>query len=196
MNEISKKQKLLDELYAPYRNCLQCPLGFLGRKNVVFGSGNPDASLVLIGEGPGEQEDIQGKPFVGKSGALLTKILDTIGLTREEIFITNIVKCRPPHNRTPLPHEMSGCKKLLLEKQMNIIRPQVICTLGAAALQGLCGIPLKITRERGIPRSLMGITTIPTYHPAYILRNPSKLHDLVNDLAAAHTLVKSNKDTR
>lgn len=188
MNNIQKKQKLLDELYAPYKKCTQCPLGFLGRTTVVFGDGNPDAKLVLIGEGPGEQEDRQGKPFVGKSGALLTKILDTIGVSRTDIFITNIVKCRPPHNRTPVPLEMKTCKSILLEKQLTIIQPHVVCTLGSAALQGLLEHPIQITKERGIMREILGIRTIPTYHPAYILRNPTKLHTLVDDLHAAYTL--------
>lgn len=190
MNDVHEKQRLLDSLYEPYKKCIQCPLGFLGRKTVVFGTGNPDATLVLIGEGPGEQEDIQGKPFVGKSGALLTKILDTIGLSRDEVFITNIVKCRPPQNRTPLPLEMNTCKALLLEKQLAIIQPRVICTLGSAALQGLSEKPVFITKERGIPRMLLGVTTIPTYHPAYILRNPTKLQDLVNDVHSAYVLAK------
>jgi uracil-DNA glycosylase family 4 len=188
MNIAQKKQKLLDDLYAPYKKCTQCPLGFLGRTNVVFGDGNPDAKLVLIGEGPGEQEDRQGKPFVGKSGALLTKILDTIGVSRSDIFITNIVKCRPPQNRTPLPLEMKTCKSILLEKQLAIIQPEIICTLGSAALQGLLEHPIQITKERGIMREILGIRTIPTYHPAYILRNPAKLHNLVDDLHAAYTL--------
>lgn len=183
-----KKQKLLDALYAPYIKCKECPLGFSGRTNVVFGDGNPDAKLVLIGEGPGQQEDIQGKPFVGKSGALLTKILETIGVSRRDIFITNIVKCRPPDNRTPTPIEMKTCKNILLEKQLTIIQPRVICTLGSAALQGLLETPTQITKDRGVPREILGITTIPTYHPAYILRNPAKLNDLVSDLHKAYTL--------
>jgi uracil-DNA glycosylase len=190
MNIAHHKQQLLNALYEPYKKCTQCPLGFLGRNTVVFGNGNPDASLMLIGEGPGEQEDKQGKPFVGKSGALLSEILNTIGTTREEIFITNIVKCRPPNNRAPLPLEMKTCKQILLEKQIVIIKPRIICTLGAAALQGLSEQPVFITKERGIARTLLGTTVVPAYHPAYILRNPKKLDDLVNDLHMALMLSK------
>src|SRR5580700_10583052 len=126
MNRDAQKQHLLDALYKPYKACTAYPLGTLGRTNVVFGSGNPDAFLMLIGEGPGQQEDNIGLPFVGKSGALLTKILETIGLKRSEIFISNIVKCRPPQNRAPLPYEMKTCKDLLLSKQIAIIKPRVI----------------------------------------------------------------------
>ena len=179
---------LLEELYAPYRNCTACPLGKLGRINVVFGDGNPDARLMLIGEGPGQKEDEQGKPFVGRSGALLNQILHTIGLDRSDIYISNIVKCRPPLNRTPLPSEMKTCKELLLEKQIAIIQPRIICTLGSAALQGLCELPIKITQERGVARMLYNTPTIPTYHPAYILRNPTKLPDLLRDLQLAFEL--------
>ncbi len=185
------KQALLDQLYAPYKKCIQCPLGFLGRTHVVFGDGNADAPLMFIGEGPGQKEDVQGKPFVGKSGALLNKILETIGLRREDVFISNIVKCRPPGNRTPLPMEMKTCKQLLLVKQIAIIRPRVICTLGAAALQGLCEHPVRITKERGIPRELYSTTVLPAYHPAYILRNPKKLDELVVDIQKAHNLSKA-----
>jgi uracil-DNA glycosylase family 4 len=190
MDIAQKKQMLLDALYAPYQQCTQCPLGFLGRKSVVFGTGNPNALLMLVGEGPGEREDILGKPFVGKSGALLTSILDTIGLTRDEIFITNIVKCRPPNNRAPLPIEMKTCKQILLEKQIHIIQPRIICTLGAAALQGLSEQAVQITKERGRPRILRGTTIIPAYHPAYILRNPTKLPELIADLNQAFELSK------
>lgn len=181
----STKQAALDALYAPYRNCMQCPLGALGRSRVVFGSGNPDATIMLIGEGPGEQEDKQGLPFVGKSGNLLSRTLDAVGISRPEIFISNIVKCRPPQNRTPLPSEMKTCKELLLIKQIEIIKPKIICTLGAAALQGILERPVKITRERGIPISVYTATLIPTVHPAYVLRNPPALELLIADLLLA-----------
>lgn len=179
---LSTKQAALDALYAPYRNCMQCPLGNLGRTRVVFGSGNPDATIMLIGEGPGEQEDKQGLPFVGKSGNLLSRTLDAVGISRPEIFISNIVKCRPPQNRTPLPSEMKTCKELLLIKQIEIIKPKIICTLGAAALQGILERPVKITRERGAPISVYNATLIPTVHPAYVLRNPPALELLIADL--------------
>lgn len=190
MNQKEYKAAQLEKLYAPYKNCTACPLGKLGRLNVVFGSGNPNATLMFVGEGPGKNEDEQGKPFVGKSGALLSRIFQTIGFNREDVYISNIVKCRPPLNRTPLPLEMKTCKQLLLEKQIAIIQPRVICTLGSAALQGLCEYPIKITLERGKMRVLYNIPTIPAYHPAYVLRNPSKLSDLLNDIQLAYQLSK------
>ena len=120
------KQDLLNKLYAPYQKCIQCPLGKLGRKNVVFGEGNPDAKLVFIGEGPGQDEDIQGRPFVGRSGKLLDKVFDLAHITRSDVFISNVVKCRPPGNRKPLENEIMTCTNLLLFKQLKIIRPKII----------------------------------------------------------------------
>jgi uracil-DNA glycosylase family 4 len=183
------KQDLLNNLYAPYIKCTQCPLGNLGRTNVVFGEGNPDARLLFLGEGPGQDEDRQGLPFVGRSGKLLNKIFDLVGISREDIFITNIVKCRPPNNRKPLENEISTCTQLLLFKQLQIIKPQVICTLGSTALQGLTNnAHVKITQMRGKPLSferMEGIIIIPTYHPAYILRNPKELSVLYDDINQA-----------
>lgn len=179
------KQKLLEQLYEPYKKCLKCPLGSLGRTKVVFGEGDPDAAIIFIGEGPGRDEDSQGKPFVGKSGQLLNQLFTLAGINRSSVFITNIVKCRPPNNRTPLPHEMETCKKLLLLKQIRIIRPKIICTLGSAALQGLLNQSFKITQVRGSLLSFENITVIPTYHPAYILRNPKELPTLANDIQTA-----------
>ena len=188
MDAKNYKQQLLDQLYAPYKKCLECPLGSMGRLNVVFGHGNPDAQLMFIGEGPGRDEDIQGKPFVGRSGQLLTRILEGIGINREDVFITNIVKCRPPDNRKPFPIESSTCKKLLLEKQIKIIRPQVICTLGASAVEGLLDTKIKITQVRGSLLTYQQITLIPTYHPAYILRNQSEIRYLIQDINKAFEL--------
>ncbi len=183
------KQELLNQLYAPYRNCTTCPLGRLGRKHVVFGAGNADAKLMFIGEAPGADEDREGKPFIGRAGQLLNRTFEAIGINRNDVYITNIVKCRPPKNRTPLPCEMETCKKLLLNKQIKIIRPQVICTLGAAAIQGLLNEQkIKISQLRGKKLEFEGIIIIPTYHPAYILRNPKELKTLILDLAAAYDL--------
>jgi uracil-DNA glycosylase family 4 len=182
------KQKLLDALYAPYKNCTACPLASLGRKTIVFGDGNANAKLMFIGEGPGKDENIQGRPFVGRSGQLLTKILETIGLNRADVFITNVVKCRPPKNRAPLPTESTMCKSILLLKQIEIIRPKIICTLGASATQELLNKPIEITKVRGTRFKLDECTVIPTYHPAYALRNPNKLAILIQDIQQAYTL--------
>lgn len=184
------KEKLLHDLYEPYKKCIQCPLGTLGRKNVVFGEGNANASLMIIGEGPGQEEDAQGRPFVGRSGQLLNKLLSAAGIERENVYISNIVKCRPPGNRKPYPIESATCKSLLLTKQIKIIRPRFICTLGATALEGLLEKPIKITQWRGKQIPLDDIIVVPTYHPAYILRNPKELETMLDDLSAIASLLE------
>lgn len=185
MNIKQQKGLLLSQLYAPYLGCSLCPLGNLGRKNVVFGSGNPDAKMLLIGEGPGKDEDEQGLPFVGKSGKFLRKILESIGLSADDVYIANVVKCRPPNNRTPSKEEASICKETLLDKQIQIIAPKVICTLGSSALNALLGNKSSISKMRGIFTFYKEITLLPTYHPAYILRDRKKLPLLAQDLQAA-----------
>ncbi|MFC1841905.1 uracil-DNA glycosylase [Candidatus Dependentiae bacterium] len=179
------KQELLNDLYEPYKNCTMCPLGILGRQNVVFGEGNPDATLMFVGEGPGQKEDQLCRPFVGRSGQLLTKVLEAVGLSREDVFITNVVKCRPPNNRKPLPNESEICTNLLLFKQIKIIRPKVICTLGSAATQVFLGKDIKITKMRGKMFDKNGFLMIPTYHPAYILRNNRELENFADDIKLA-----------
>lgn len=203
MNPKTYKEKLLQELYAPYQNCHRCPLGSLGRTNVVFGEGNADARLMFIGEGPGADEDAQGRPFVGRSGQLLTKLLSLAGIDRADVFITNIVKCRPPNNRKPLPIESNTCKKLLLLNQIKIIRPDVICTLGSSALSGLLNKDdVKITAMRGkiittaFESPLNTIKLLPTYHPAYILRNPKEANTLFDDLQKAVILAFGEKKSQ
>ena len=193
MNLKTKKQELLDTLYAPFKNCVACPLGSLGRTTIVFGEGNPDAQLMFVGEAPGANEDAQGRPFIGKSGQLLTKLLNLAGIQREDVFITSIVKCRPPKNRAPLPIESGTCKKLLLFNQIKIIQPQVICTLGSVSLAGLLETPVQITKIRGNPIAWNGLTLLPTYHPAYILRNPKELKTLFGDLETAISLIKKTQ---
>lgn len=187
------KQQLLDKLYAPYQKCTMCPLGTLGRTHVVFGEGNPDARAIFVGEGPGREEDLQGKPFVGRSGKLLTRTLHHFGVERSEVFITNIVKCRPPNNRAPTILEATTCKNLLLDKQIKIIRPRLICTLGGSALQSLLGKDLKITKARGKLLPWNDIIVIPCYHPAYILRNPKELTTFVADIKLVIDNMKQKK---
>lgn len=186
------KQELLDELYAPYKKCLQCPLGFLGRTNVVFGEGNPDADLLFIGEAPGKEEDLQGRPFVGRSGQLLDKALKLVGIERSSAYITNIVKCRPPDNRVPLPIETSACMNLFLFNQIKIIRPRIICTLGSVALNSLFGKPFSITKVRGSILEFNEIMVIPTYHPAYILRNQTQAPTWLSDFKLIKKLLHEN----
>lgn len=191
------KQQLLDKLYAPYTKCIQCPLGKLGRANVVFGEGNPNAQLMFIGEGPGQDEDRLGRPFVGRSGKLLDKTLELAGISRADVFIANIVKCRPPNNRKPTENEAYTCTNLLLFNQIKIIRPAVICTLGASGLQGLLNnYNIKISQLRGKPivaENLLDTIIMPTYHPAYILRNPKELPALFNDIEQALAICKKQR---
>jgi uracil-DNA glycosylase len=188
------KQQLLDALYAPYKNCTLCPLGTAGRTNTVFGRGNPDANLLLLGEGPGKDEDQQGAPFVGRSGKLLSKTLGSLGIEEESIYITNIVKCRPPNNRAPLPNEVSTCTQLFLENQIKIIRPHIICTLGTSALKSLIDTPLGITKTRGVSQPYKGIYLLPTYHPAYVLRNRKQLPFFSQDIQTAHLKSKAQTE--
>ena len=151
--------------------CTRCPL-HQGRKKIVFGQGNPHARLMFVGEGPGEDEDKQGLAFVGKAGQLLTKIITAIDLTRDDVYITNIVKCRPPRNRDPEENEISACLPFL-EQQIRSIRPAIICALGAPASKTLLKSRDPISRLRGRFHDMNGIRVMPTYHPAYLLRNPS-----------------------
>ncbi len=170
------KDSLLDKLKKKIGDCKRCDLA-KERKNIVFGEGNPDARLMFIGEAPGKEEDIQGSPFVGDAGALLTRLIRKMGMRREDVYIANVVKCRPPKNREPKEDEVMMCIGFLKE-QIEIIRPSVIITLGKVASQNLLKKEEGIMRLRGniyyyqIEESIK-IPVIPTFHPAYLLRNPS-----------------------
>ena len=171
----------LEALISYVGNCQRCKL-HKGRTRLVFGEGSPQAKLVFIGEGPGRDEDMAGRPFVGDAGKLLTRIIQNgMGLTREEVYICNIVKCRPPGNRDPEGDEIEACIPFL-KKQLNIIRPEVICALGRVAGQALLGGDFKISRERGRWYSFLNIPLMPTYHPAYLLRNPSAKRQVWEDI--------------
>jgi uracil-DNA glycosylase family 4 len=162
----------LADLEAAIRGCLKCALG-PGRLNFVFGEGDPRAGLMFIGEGPGRDEDLQGRPFVGKAGELLDKMIGAIGLSRQEVYIANVVKCRPPDNRTPAPEEAAACLGYL-RRQIELIQPRVIVTLGATPLRELVGLKEGITKVRGqwkrIEAGGRSIPVMPTFHPAYVLR--------------------------
>lgn len=187
MKATPNKQQLLEALYKPYNGCNGCHFNMPKATQLVWGEGNIDSPILFIGEAPGKDEDIQGKPFVGRSGKLLNKILESIGSARKSVFITNIVKCRPPNNRRPLAQEIKISRPLLYS-QIDILKPRIICTLGSAALEGLLGEQIKITKKRGIPIPWRNLTIIPAYHPAYILRNPKELQTLTADIGTAITL--------
>jgi DNA polymerase len=170
----------LTEVRRELGECTRCKL-HLTRRQIVFGEGSEKAQLVFIGEGPGQDEDRQGRPFVGKAGQLLTRIISAIGLRREEVYITNIIKCRPPHNRNPQQEEIATCEPFL-NKQLEIIQPKVICALGTFAAQTLLKTDEKISQLRGRFFSCRGIKVMPTYHPAFLLRNPHKKREVWEDM--------------
>ncbi|OQY15893.1 MAG: uracil-DNA glycosylase [Deltaproteobacteria bacterium] len=160
----------LEELENFINNCDRCRLS-KERKNIVFGEGPPNARLVFVGEAPGMEEDLTGRPFVGQAGKLLTNIIKAMGLTRDEVYICNIVKCHPPRNRDPERDEIEMCLPFL-EAQLSLIQPEIICAIGRISAQSLVREDFKITRERGQWQSFRGIPLMPTYHPAYLLRYP------------------------
>ena len=161
-------------------DCRRCPLGDR-RQHLVFGEGNPSAELVFVGEAPGADEDAQGRPFVGRAGQLLTKIIAAMGLKREEVYICNILKCRPPGNRNPLPDEIAACEPFLI-RQLGVIRPRVICAMGSIAAHALLKSEAPISVLRGRFHSYQGIPLMPTYHPAYLLRNPGAKKQVWEDV--------------
>jgi uracil-DNA glycosylase family 4 len=170
----------LEELEKFISNCDKCKLSNV-RKNIVFGEGNPRARLVFVGEAPGMDEDETGRPFVGQAGKLLTDIIKAMGLTREEVYICNIMKCHPPRNRDPERDEIQMCLPFL-EAQLSLIKPEIICAIGRVSAQSLVHENFKITRERGQWQSFMGIPLMPTYHPAYLLRYPQAKKSVWEDM--------------
>ena len=162
----------LEALRSDVLTCRHCDL-HKTRQKVVFGNGSPKAELMFIGEAPGQDEDIQGLPFVGRAGQLLTKIIEAMGMKREDVYIANILKCRPPNNRAPLPTEIVACQDNV-KRQVELIKPKVICTLGKFASQTLLRTETTISSLRGNFYEYNGIKVMPTYHPAYLLRNPAE----------------------
>lgn len=183
--------KPLEAIREGLGDCRRCKL-HRTRRTIVFGEGNEKARLMLIGEGPGYDEDIQGRPFVGKAGQLLTKILQAINVQREEVYITNIIKCRPPQNRNPEPDEIESCHPFLLN-QIQAIQPELICALGTFAAHTLLKTDAKITLLRGKFYDFSGIRIIPTYHPAYLLRNPEKKREVWEDMKLIANALADNE---
>lgn len=182
----------LDELYSCIHNCRECKLGNT-RTKLVFGFGNPNADILVIGEGPGADEDATGLPFVGRAGQLLTKILEAIQLSRDEVYIANIVKCRPPGNRRPDSEEVSKCEPYLI-KQIELIKPKFILALGLTALETLFKQKFRMADTRGKLMEYHGIKTLATYHPAALLRNPNLKRDTWEDVKFLRKLYLESKE--
>lgn len=170
----------LEELVAEAHNCDRCRLAG-SRTNVVFGVGNPNADLMFVGEAPGRDEDERGEPFVGKAGQLLTDIIKAMKLTRDDVYIANVIKCRPPENRNPEPDELEQCRPFI-RQQVALVKPKVIVTLGKFGLQSLTEKAYAISNIRGEWLEYEGIRLMPTYHPAYLLRTPAAKKDVWNDM--------------
>lgn len=176
------RHETLEEIRAQLEDCRRCPL-CQGRKNIVFGVGNPEARIVFVGEAPGRDEDIKGEPFVGEAGRLLDRILFAMGLRREDVYICNVEKCRPPQNRDPRPEEIEACEPFL-KRQLEAIRPEIIVSLGRFSAQTLLREETAIGRLRGGWRQYEGIPLMPTFHPAYLLRNPAGKREVWEDMKA------------
>jgi len=177
---VEGERPTLDQIRRELGDCQRCKL-CTGRKNIVFGVGNPRAELVFVGEGPGEQEDLKGVPFVGPAGELLTKMIQAMGFSRDDVYICNVVKCRPPGNRNPEPDEITACEPFL-RSQLLALQPKVIVALGKFAAQTLLRDSTPITRLRGQWREYQGVKLMPTFHPAYLLRSPQEKKKAWEDL--------------
>jgi len=174
------RTETLEDIRSDLGDCCRCGLGQT-RDRLVFGIGNPAARLVLVGEAPGKEEDRRGEPFVGEAGQLLDRILKAMGLDRSEVYICNVLKCRPPQNRDPLPEEIETCEPFLI-RQLNAIDPDVIITLGRFAAQSLLRSKTPISRLRGTWQTYQDIALMPTFHPAYLLRNPAGKREVWEDM--------------
>ena len=170
-------------------DCTRCKLHQQGRTQIVFGVGHPNADLMFVGEAPGADEDIQGIPFVGRAGQLLTKIIEAIGLTRDQVYIANVIKCRPPGNRNPDPDEVETCEPFLF-RQIDAIKPRVIVALGTFAAKALLKTQDPISRLRGRIYDFRGAKLIPTFHPAFLLRSPERKRDVWEDMKKVRALLQ------
>ena len=171
-------------------DCSRCKLHTLGRRQVVFGVGNPQADLMFVGEAPGADEDAQGIPFVGRAGQLLTKIIEAIGLSRDDVYIANVIKCRPPQNRNPEQDEVDTCEPFLFQ-QIDVIKPKVVVALGTFAARALLRTLDPISRLRGRVYEYRGAKLVPTFHPAYLLRNPGSKREVWEDMKLVRELIKN-----
>ena len=177
--KLSEEAETLDGIRRELVDCKGCVL-CEKRNKVVFGTGDPRAQLMFVGEAPGAEEDLQGEPFVGAAGKRLNHWIESIGMARQDVYIANIVKCRPPGNNVPTPEQARLCMPYLI-RQIRVINPRFICTLGATALNYMFGAEERITKARGLWREWNGIPLLPTYHPAFILRDPSREKEVLKD---------------
>lgn len=178
---VSARPGALQAIRDEIGDCTRCPLAYAGRRNIVFGEGDPSARLMFVGEGPGADEDASGRPFVGKAGQLLNNMIAAMGLKREEVYIANIVKCRPPANRVPEPVEANTCAQFLV-KQIDVVQPEVIVALGSTAATYLLGVKQSLASLRGHWHSCRGAKLAVTYHPAFLLRDPRQKGEAWKDL--------------
>jgi DNA polymerase len=188
---LPETSETIDDIRAEIGNCVRCPL-HEGRTKIVHSTGNFNADLMFVGEAPGADEDAQGFPFVGRAGQLLTKIIEAIGLKREDVFIGNINRCRPPQNRAPLPDETAACKPFLL-REIAVVKPKVVVVLGNTAMKNLLDTKEGITKLRGIFQDYYGVKVMPTFHPAYLLRDPSKKREVWEDMKKIRDYLNSLK---
>ncbi len=179
----------LEQVRGELGDCTRCKL-HQGRTTLVFGVGRPDADLMFVGEAPGRDEDQQGEPFVGPAGQLLTKIIEAIGLTRDQVYIANVIKCRPPQNRNPELDEVQTCEPFLFQ-QLDVIRPRVVVALGAFAVRTLLRTEQSISRLRGQVFDYRGAKLVPTFHPAFLLRSPDRKRDVWEDMKKVRALLSS-----
>jgi uracil-DNA glycosylase family 4 len=186
---IEKSTETLEQIWADVGNCTRCPL-YEGRTNIVHTEGSRKARLMFVGEAPGADEDAQARPFVGRAGQLLTKIIESLGLKREDVLIGNVNRCRPPGNRAPTPDEAGACKPFLL-REIASVAPDVIVVLGNTAMKNLLDTKEGITRMRGIFQDYKGVKVMPTFHPAYLLRDPSKKRETWEDLKKVRDYLES-----
>ena len=175
-------------------DCIRCKLHGQGRKQIVYGVGNPHADLMFVGEAPGADEDIQGEPFVGRAGQLLTKIIEAMGYTRKDVYIANVLKCRPPGNRNPEPDEVATCQPFLL-RQIDVVQPKVMVALGTFAAQALLNTKDPISRLRGRAWPCRGRLVVPTFHPAFLLRSPERKRDTWDDMKLVMSILRGERES-
>jgi uracil-DNA glycosylase len=187
-------EETLEAIREHLGDCTRCKLAGLGRKQIVYGVGNPNADLMFVGEAPGADEDIQGEPFVGRAGQLLTKIIEAMGYTRKDVYIANVLKCRPPGNRNPEPDEVASCQPFLF-RQIDVVQPKVMVALGTFAAQALLNTKDPISRLRGRAWPCRDRLLVPTFHPAFLLRSPDRKRDTWDDMKMVLRILRGEQDS-